>query len=66
MLWPTRPVARSSDSSPGRERNLSELVSPLKMTFPAASKHVRVLEVAKLCVVAWPGGSTCVASAPRR
>lgn len=32
----------------GGERNLSELASPLKMTFPAASKHVRVLESAKL------------------
>ena len=30
------------------ERNLSELASPLKMTFPAASKHVRVLESARL------------------
>ncbi len=30
------------------ERNLSELASPLEMTFPAASKHVRVLEQAKL------------------
>jgi DNA-binding transcriptional ArsR family regulator len=30
------------------ERNLSELALPLKMTFPAASKHVRVLEGAKL------------------
>lgn len=30
------------------ERSLSELASPLKMTFPAASKHVRVLEAAKL------------------
>lgn len=30
------------------ERNLSELASPLRMTFPAASKHVRVLEGAKL------------------
>ncbi len=30
------------------ERNLSELASPLKMTFPAATKHVRVLEKAKL------------------
>src|SRR5688572_7609309 len=30
------------------ERNLSELASPLKMTFPAASKHVRVLEDARL------------------
>ncbi len=30
------------------ERNLSELAAPLKMTFPAASKHVRVLESARL------------------
>lgn len=30
------------------ERNLSELASPLKMTFPAATKHVRVLERARL------------------
>src|SRR5215212_6572434 len=30
------------------ERNLSELASPLRMTFPAATKHVRVLESAKL------------------
>ena len=30
------------------ERNLSELASPLAMSFPAASKHVRVLESAKL------------------
>lgn len=30
------------------ERNLSELAAPLKMTFPAATKHVRVLEHAKL------------------
>lgn len=30
------------------ERNLSELASPLKMTFPAATKHVRVLEKAQL------------------
>lgn len=30
------------------ERNLSELASPLRMTFPAASKHVRVLERARL------------------
>ncbi len=30
------------------ERNLSELASPLQMSFPAASKHVRVLEDAKL------------------
>lgn len=32
----------------GGERNLSELASPLKMTFPAATKHVRVLERAML------------------
>ncbi len=30
------------------ERNLSELAQPLDMTFPAASKHVRVLERAGL------------------
>lgn len=30
------------------EQNLSELAAPLKMSFPAASKHVRVLERAKL------------------
>lgn len=30
------------------ERNLSELASPLQMSFPAASKHVRVLEQARL------------------
>jgi DNA-binding transcriptional ArsR family regulator len=30
------------------ERNLSELAEPLEMTFPAATKHVRVLEGAKL------------------
>lgn len=30
------------------ERNLSELAAPLRMTFPAASKHVRVLEGARL------------------
>ncbi len=30
------------------ERNLSELSAPLKMSFPAASKHVRVLERARL------------------
>lgn len=34
--------------SSGGERNLSELASPLKMTFPAATKHVRVLEGARL------------------
>jgi DNA-binding transcriptional ArsR family regulator len=32
----------------GGERNLSELASPLRMTFPAATKHVRVLERAAL------------------
>jgi DNA-binding transcriptional ArsR family regulator len=32
----------------GGERNLSELASPLRMTFPAATKHVRVLEKASL------------------
>jgi DNA-binding transcriptional ArsR family regulator len=32
----------------GAERNLSELASPLRMSFPAASKHVRVLEQARL------------------
>ncbi|MFO0874146.1 MAG: metalloregulator ArsR/SmtB family transcription factor [Phycisphaerales bacterium] len=31
-----------------REQNLSELAAPLKMSFPAASKHVRVLERANL------------------
>lgn len=31
-----------------RERNLTELAAPLKMSFPAASKHVRVLERARL------------------
>jgi DNA-binding transcriptional ArsR family regulator len=30
------------------ERNLSELAAPLRMTFPAASQHVRVLERARL------------------
>ena len=32
----------------GGERNLSELASPLAMSFPAASKHIRVLERANL------------------
>lgn len=31
-----------------QEQNLSELAAPLKMSFPAASKHVRVLERARL------------------
>ncbi len=30
------------------ERNLTELAAPLQMSFPAASKHVRVLEQARL------------------
>jgi DNA-binding transcriptional ArsR family regulator len=30
------------------ECNLTELAAPLRMSFPAASKHVRVLEKAKL------------------
>jgi len=30
------------------EHNLTELASPLRMSFPAASKHVRVLERARL------------------
>ncbi|MEZ5978781.1 MAG: metalloregulator ArsR/SmtB family transcription factor [Planctomycetota bacterium] len=30
------------------ECNLTELAAPLRMTFPAASKHVRVLERARL------------------
>jgi DNA-binding transcriptional ArsR family regulator len=32
----------------GGERNLSELAAPLRMSFSAASKHVRVLEHARL------------------
>lgn len=32
----------------GGERNLSALAAPLRMSFPAASKHVRVLEKARL------------------
>lgn len=31
-----------------REQNLSEIAAPMKMSFPAASKHVRVLERARL------------------
>jgi DNA-binding transcriptional ArsR family regulator len=31
-----------------RECSLSDLAAPLRMSFPAASKHVRVLERAKL------------------
>lgn len=32
----------------GGEQNLTELATPLRMSFPAASKHVRVLERARL------------------
>ena len=32
----------------GGARNLSELAAPFRMSFPAASKHVRVLERARL------------------
>ncbi len=32
----------------GGQRNLTELAAPLKMSFPAAAKHVRVLERARL------------------
>jgi DNA-binding transcriptional ArsR family regulator len=32
----------------GGARNLSELAAPLRMSFPAASKHARVLERARL------------------
>lgn len=32
----------------GHEQNLSELAAPLKMSFPAATKHIRVLERARL------------------
>ena len=31
-----------------REQTLSELAAPFRMSFPAASKHVRVLERARL------------------
>lgn len=31
-----------------KEQNLSQLAAPLRMSFPAASKHVRVLERARL------------------
>lgn len=30
------------------ERNITQLAAPLRMSFPAASKHVRVLERARL------------------
>jgi DNA-binding transcriptional ArsR family regulator len=32
----------------GEELNIRQLAEPLRMTFPAASKHVRVLEAAGL------------------
>jgi DNA-binding transcriptional ArsR family regulator len=32
----------------GGARNLTELASPFRMSFPAASKHIRVLERARL------------------
>ena len=41
-------IRQLSECGGGGERNLSELASPLRMTFPAATKHVRVLERAKL------------------
>ena len=43
-----RAIIRQLSGGGGVERNLSELASPLKMTFPAATKHVRVLERARL------------------
>ena len=43
------PARRSMlNSLAGGERSLTELAAPLRMSFPAASKHVRVLEEAKL------------------
>jgi DNA-binding transcriptional ArsR family regulator len=30
------------------ERNLTDLAAPFRMSFPAASKHVRILERARL------------------
>jgi hypothetical protein len=44
------------------ERNLSELAAPLKMTFPAATKHVRMLEGARLVRrrVAGRAQATCI------
>ena len=36
------------DLAAGGARNLSELASPFRMSFPAVSKHVRVLERARL------------------
>ena len=48
LAHPARRAIIRQLSTGGRERNLSELASPLRMTFPAATKHVRVLERAKL------------------
>ena len=61
MPWPTPPAARSIRQLSRGERNLSELASPLRMTFPAATKHVRVLERATLVRRRSPGGSTSAA-----
>lgn len=41
-------IRQLSRGGAGAERNLTELATPLKMTFPAATKHVRVLERARL------------------
>lgn len=41
-------IRQLSMAGAGGERNLSELAAPLRMSFPAASKHVRVLEGARL------------------
>lgn len=43
-----RAIIRQLSRGAGVERSLSELASPLRMTFPAATKHVRVLERARL------------------
>jgi DNA-binding transcriptional ArsR family regulator len=48
LAHPARRAIIRQLSAAGGERNLSELASPLKMTFPAATKHVRVLEGARL------------------
>ena len=50
----------------GGEHNLSELASPLKMTFPAASKHVRVLERAGLVATEKLGRVRTCRLGPRR
>ena len=43
-----RAIIRQLSLAGEAECNLSTLASPLRMTFPAATKHVRVLERAKL------------------